>query len=272
MADNGRGWLAQRQKLEDGMKKNEELYASGVYDQYTYIQNRKNLSVQLSKIEEEHKEQVAQLNAVKKSETEASKAVEEAKRKEQEAQRNITLATQKEEAARLQVAQAELDAEQKLKSAVDALANEGKAATEKRVSAEEALATATQAREKVESEMYNYGKGWLAQKQTLEGELTKVEQLYKDGLISHTEAVKNQKEIKVKIAELEASHKSELEKLNEAVVKETKASTALDEARKKEADALKAVTDATISSANVQNQVKDKIAAAGEAQRAAVVA
>ena len=265
MMDNGRGWLAERQKIQDNMAKNEQMYADGMIDQATYIKFRKDLSVQLSKLEEEHKDELTQLNNVKKAEKEATKAVETEKNNEAAAQKAVTLAMQKEESVRIQAAQAEMDAEQKLKAAVDAMAETGKAATEKRAAAEEALAKATADREKVELEMFDYGKGWLAEKKKLEEDIAKNEQLYKDGLISHTEMVKNRKELAVKIAEIESKHKDDLTKLNDAIANETKASEKVNEARQKEEEALKAVTDIKVSSAKVQEQANVKIEAASNA-------
>lgn len=168
MTDHGRGWLAERQKIQDNLAKNEWAYANGVIDQATYIKHRKDLSVQLSKLEEEHKDELTQLNNIKKAEKDAVKAVEAEKRNEAVAQKAVTLAMQKEEMVRLQAADAELDAEQKLKAAVDALAVEGKAATDKRIAAEEALAKATSDREKIETEMFNFGQGWLAERKKLQ--------------------------------------------------------------------------------------------------------
>ena len=104
MIDNGRGWLAEKKKIEEDIAKNEYAYKEGLYDQATYIKYRKDLSIKLSKLEEEHKDELTQLNNVKKAEADASKTVEAEKRNEAAAQKAVTLAMQKEETVRLQAA------------------------------------------------------------------------------------------------------------------------------------------------------------------------
>ena len=136
MADYGRGWLAEKQKIEENIAKNEWAYNEGLYDQATYLKYNKDLKVQLSKVEEEHKDELAKLNEVKKIEADATAAVEAAKREEESATRAVTLAQQKEVETKNTYAQAEADVTEKLRQA-EALLDKENIAKQKKIEEEE---------------------------------------------------------------------------------------------------------------------------------------
>lgn len=128
MADNGRGWLAKRTEIEANLAKNEEMFSSGIIDLSKYLKYRKDLQIQLSKLESEHADELTQLNEAKKSEERAAALVAEAKRAEEAASRAVTKAQQKEEVARSAAAVAEADAAAKLDAANLAVTKEAEAA------------------------------------------------------------------------------------------------------------------------------------------------
>ncbi len=136
MADYGRGWLAEKQKIEENIAKNEYAYNEGLYDQATYLKYNKDLKLQLAAVEEEHKDELAKLNEVKKIETDATLAVEAAKREEESATRAVTLAQQKEVETKNSYAAAEADVTEKLRQA-EALLEKENAAKQKKIEQEE---------------------------------------------------------------------------------------------------------------------------------------
>lgn len=128
MFDFGRGWLAKRNELAANIEKNEQMYNEGLISQSAYLKNRKDLSVQLAKLEEEHKDDLTKLNAAKKAEEDATKELEKAKRDETKAARDVEKAAKKEEVARTAAATAEGEAKIKLDAANRAVAREAEAA------------------------------------------------------------------------------------------------------------------------------------------------
>lgn len=124
MLDYGRGWLAQRQAIQDNIAKNEQMYADGMIDQATFIQHNKNLKLELEKVETEHKEELTQLTTAQKAVADATKNVEAAVREETTATNALTLAQQKQTVAKEAAAAAEAEAAAKMRTANDLLEKE----------------------------------------------------------------------------------------------------------------------------------------------------
>lgn len=99
MEDYGRGWLAKRQEIEANIQKNEEMYSDGLEDQYTYIQNNKQLKLELEKLETEQKDNLDKLNSAIKSQTDAKNTLAQAVKDEETATRKLEQSRKDEEAA-----------------------------------------------------------------------------------------------------------------------------------------------------------------------------